>query len=61
MSRTPSSLLIAPDFSRPNYIEITPQPAQWENLNFAAHQMNGGITWGTMIGTLIHWCPQQRS
>ena len=44
MSST-SSLLIAPDFSRPAYIEITPQSAQWEHLSFAARQLNRAATW----------------
>ncbi|HXD12212.1 MAG TPA: 5-deoxy-glucuronate isomerase, partial [Anaerolineales bacterium] len=45
MSSTSSSLIVAPDFSRPAYMEITPQSAQWEHLSFAARQMNPGATW----------------
>lgn len=45
MSSTYSSLIVAPDFSRPAYIEITPQSAQWEHLSFAARQLKRGLTW----------------
>lgn len=40
-----SSLIVAPDFSRPAYIEITPQSAQWEHLSFAARQLDRGKSW----------------
>jgi 5-deoxy-glucuronate isomerase len=39
------SLLIAPDFNHPEYIQITPRSAQWEYLHFAARQMNRGKMW----------------
>ena len=42
MSATSSSLIIAPDFSRPAYIEITPRSAHWEHLSFAARKLNRG-------------------
>ena len=40
-----SSLLITPDFSRPEYINITPRTAHWDYLNFAARQMKQGMMW----------------
>jgi 5-deoxy-glucuronate isomerase len=45
MSPAPSPLLIAPDFSRAAYIEITPRSAHWEHLNFAARQLKRGKMW----------------
>src|SRR5512133_585483 len=45
MSSNSTSLLIAPDFSHQEYIQITPHSAQWEYLHFAARQMSHGGTW----------------
>jgi 5-deoxy-glucuronate isomerase len=45
MTSNSSSLIIAPDFSQPEYIQVTPQSAQWEHLSFAARQLNQGATW----------------
>ena len=45
MQSTLSSLLVAPDFSRQEYIQITPRSAHWDYLNFAARQMDRGGTW----------------
>src|SRR5689334_18778070 len=45
MQSLPSSLLIAPDFRRPEYIQITPQSAQWDHLSFAARQWDRGKMW----------------
>ena len=38
-------LLIAPDFSRQEYVQITPRSAQWDYLNFAARQIKQGKMW----------------
>lgn len=38
-------LLIAPDFSRQEYVQITPRSAHWDYLNFAARQMKQGKMW----------------
>jgi 5-deoxy-glucuronate isomerase len=40
-----SSLLIAPDFSHPEYVHVTPRSAHWDYLNFAARQMDHGKPW----------------
>jgi 5-deoxy-glucuronate isomerase len=40
-----SPLLIAPDFSNDEYIQVTPQSAQWEHLSFAARKMTRGKMW----------------
>lgn len=40
-----TSLLIAPDFSHREYIQITPHSAQWDHLSFAARRMSRGDTW----------------
>jgi 5-deoxy-glucuronate isomerase len=40
-----SPLLIAPDFSYPEYVQITPRAARWDFLNFAARQMSHGKMW----------------
>jgi 5-deoxy-glucuronate isomerase len=50
MSPYPSSLLVAPDFSQPEYIRVTPTSAGWEYLHFAARQMNGGEQWSFETG-----------
>lgn len=39
------SLLIPPDFSQDEYIQVTPQSAGWEHLSFAARRMNRGAGW----------------
>ena len=45
MQNNSSSLLITPDFSRPDYIHITPRAAHWDHLSFAARQLPLGRTW----------------
>jgi 5-deoxy-glucuronate isomerase len=45
MQSNSSSLLVAPDFSRGEYMQITPHTAHWDHLSFAARQMNRGKTW----------------
>jgi len=45
MKSNSSPLLIAPDFSNPAYVQITPRLAHWDYLNFAARQMNRGKLW----------------
>ena len=45
MQSDSSLLLIVPDFSHSEYIQITPYTAHWDYLNFAARQMNRGKTW----------------
>ena len=45
MQSNSSSLLIAPDFNRPEYIQITPRSAHWEYLHFAARQLSRGRMW----------------
>ncbi len=35
-----TSLLIAPDFNRSEYIHITPQSAHWDHLSFATRWMD---------------------
>jgi len=40
-----SPLLITPDFSRSEYVQITPRAAHWDYLNFAARQMKQGRLW----------------
>jgi 5-deoxy-glucuronate isomerase len=40
-----SPLLIAPDFSHGEYVQITPESAHWDYLNFAARQMNRSELW----------------
>ena len=42
---THSSLLINPDFSHPEYLQVTPRLAQWEHLSFAARQIPRGRMW----------------
>lgn len=45
MQSQSSSLLIAPDFSHSEYVQITPRLAHWEYLNFAARQIKRGKMW----------------
>lgn len=45
MQSNSSSLLIAPNFHQPEYIQITPRTAQWDYLNFAARQIPQGRMW----------------
>ena len=40
-----ASLLIAPDFSQDEYIQVTPQTAHWDHLSFAARKMGRGDKW----------------
>ena len=40
-----SPLLIPPDFSHPEYIQVTPRLAEWDYLNFAARKLNRGRMW----------------
>jgi 5-deoxy-glucuronate isomerase len=44
-SRYSTSLLIAPDFNRSEYIHITPQSAHWDHLSFAARRMDRSTLW----------------
>ena len=50
MPSNSSSLLISPDFSRQEYIHITPRSAHWEHLSFAARQMARRDTWDFETG-----------
>ncbi|HSL29346.1 MAG TPA: 5-deoxy-glucuronate isomerase [Anaerolineales bacterium] len=45
MQSTSASLLVAPNFSDPEYIRITPSSAGWDHLSFAARRMRPGDTW----------------
>lgn len=45
-----SSLLIAPDFSRPEYVRVTPASAGWDYLHFAARRMREGERWSFDTG-----------
>ena len=40
-----SPLLIAPDFSKDEYIQVTPQSAQWDHLSFGARKMRRSDRW----------------
>ncbi|MEO5887770.1 MAG: 5-deoxy-glucuronate isomerase [Anaerolineales bacterium] len=44
LSKT-SPLLIAPDFSNDEYVQVTPRSAHWEHLSFAARKMKRGEMW----------------
>src|SRR5574338_1072976 len=50
MQSNSSSLLVRPDFSRQEYIHITPQSAGWEHLGFAARRMVRGDLWSFETG-----------
>jgi 5-deoxy-glucuronate isomerase len=41
----PVPLKITPDFSKEEYIKVTPEKAAWEHLNFAARKIKQGQTW----------------
>ncbi len=45
-----SRLLIPPDFSRPDYIRVTPQTAGWEHLNFCAVRLTRAQSWSFDTG-----------
>jgi 5-deoxy-glucuronate isomerase len=45
MQPRPSPLLFPPDFSHPEYVQVTPRSAQWDYLNFAARKLNRGRMW----------------
>lgn len=45
MQPNSASLLVAPNYSLPEYIHVTPQSAHWDYLNFAARQINHGRLW----------------
>jgi 5-deoxy-glucuronate isomerase len=45
MQSNSSALLIAPDFSHQEYIQISTRSAQWDFLNFAARRMEHGKLW----------------
>jgi 5-deoxy-glucuronate isomerase len=40
-----ASLLIAPDFTHDEYIQVTPQIAHWDHLSFAARKLSRGAQW----------------
>jgi 5-deoxy-glucuronate isomerase len=50
MSPYQSPLLINPDFTDDEYIQVTPERAGWELLHFAARRMNPGQTWQHATG-----------
>ncbi len=45
MNSTQSHLLVKPDFSRKEYITVTPQIAGWKDLSFLAVQLKDGEEW----------------
>ncbi len=46
----PSSLLVKPDFTKPEYIRVTPESAGWEHLSFAARLLHQGQVWEHATG-----------
>jgi 5-deoxy-glucuronate isomerase len=44
------TLIVKPDFSKDNYQFITPESANWEDLNFAARKMSKGDIWESETG-----------
>lgn len=50
MSATQSPLLVAPDFSQPEYLRVTPASAGWDYLHFAARQLQAGDHWSFATG-----------
>ncbi|NSW52258.1 MAG: 5-deoxy-glucuronate isomerase [Anaerolineae bacterium] len=40
-----SHLLVQPDFSKPAYLTVTPESAEWEHLSFQAVQLKIGEQW----------------
>lgn len=45
MSIYSSPLLVKPDFSRPEYLTVTPQTAGWEHLSFSVIRLEKGESW----------------
>jgi 5-deoxy-glucuronate isomerase len=45
MSPSPSRLLIKPDYSRPEYLTVTPASASWEHLHFQAIKLKADEEW----------------
>lgn len=45
MTSTDSRLLVKPDYSRREYINVTPQSAGWEHLSFTAVKLSDGEEW----------------
>jgi 5-deoxy-glucuronate isomerase len=45
MQHHSSPLLIPPDYSHAEYVQVTPRLAEWNYLNFAARQMKRGRLW----------------
>jgi 5-deoxy-glucuronate isomerase len=45
MSSSSSKLLVKPDFSKSEYIHVSPQSAGWEHLSFSAGKLRKGQTW----------------
>ncbi len=50
MHATSSHLLVAPDFSRVEYIQVTPISAGWDHLHFAARNMQRRERWSFETG-----------
>ncbi len=50
MNSTQSHLLVKPDFSRKEYITVTPQRAGWKDLSFLAVQLKNGEEWHFQTG-----------
>jgi 5-deoxy-glucuronate isomerase len=44
------TLIVKPDFSKDNYQFITPESANWKDLNFAARKMSKGDIWESETG-----------
>ena len=45
MSIYSSPLLVKPDFSRPEYLTVTPHSAGWEHLSFSVIRLEKGESW----------------
>ena len=45
MGSTPSPLLIAPDMSQAEFLQLSPDRAGWDLLNFGARRIHSGQTW----------------
>ena len=50
MKSSSASLLVAPNFNRDEYIQVTPQIAHWDHLSFAARRMTLGQKWDFQTG-----------
>jgi len=50
MSPYSSPLLVAPDYSKEEYIHVDPASAGWEHLNFAVRNLPAGKTWAGSTG-----------